>query len=364
MTAAAMNTGTAKITPREAMKVAEFHLRRGDNFILFGPPAIGKTELIKQVINSLIWEEDGEPYDLMISHPQLSDPTDYKGMPGFDTDDNGKRWAEFFAFGNLRQMIEATRPLVVFLDDFGQAPKMVQAALQQLVLERNVDGKKISEHVRFVMAANRAQDKAGVDAGTLTTIKTRATLYEVEPTVEDWCRWAISNDIAPECVAFVRFQGLKGLWSRVDPNFKPGYGTDNERSPRTCTRSFLQHMDGIPEGLEIAMHSGNTDGAWAHEFVAFSRTWTSLPNIDMIYADPSTFEAPGLDKPDVLYAITAAIAARATPKLANKFFKLIKKLPADFRTYAVRDAYFRDKAIANCNGFVEWFEENPDIIQG
>ena len=356
--------GTATVTIGEAIKLLQFHILLQQVVILFGAPGIGKTDLVKKVVRALAWAKDNLPFDMMICHPQVSDPTDYKGMPGFTTDDKGNKWAEFFAFGDLRRMIEATRPLVVFLDDFGQATKAVQAALQQLILERRIDGHKISDHVHFVLCANRAEDKAGVE-GFLSTIKTRSVLYNVEPTVEDWTKWAIQEgDISAKGVAFVRFRGLAALWSRANKNFKGSYGTDNERTPRTVAMALKADAAGIPEGLEMQVFAGFTDGAWATEFMAFSRTWGSLPNMDVIFADPQSFKCPDSSRPEVLYAISAALAERASTKNAKAFFQLIKKLPKDFGAFAVRDAYHRVPEIANTNWFVDWFQSNPEVLEG
>jgi len=358
-----VSQGTATITIGEAIKALTFHVQHRQNCILFGAPGIGKTDIAKQVVANLRYELDNLPYDILIMHPQVADPTDFKGMPGFNTDENGVKWAEFFAFGDLRRMIEADRPLVVFLDDFGQAPRMVQAAIQQLILERRIDGHKISDHVRFIMCANRAEDKAGVE-GFLTTIKTRAFLYTVEPTVEDYSKWAIANNYPPECVAFIRFRGLEFLWARANPKFKPSLGCDNERTPRTVTNAFDAYVHGIPDGLELAMYAGATDGGWAIEWLGFSRMFHALPNIDLLYTDPSSFKCPGLDKVDVLYATTAAIAGRATKANAKQFFELVAKLPQDFGAFAVKDAFTRCPDIANTNHFVKWFQNNPDVIEG
>jgi hypothetical protein len=364
MSAAASNVakGAQIITPKEAAMVGAMHVQLSQVPCFFGGPGIGKSDITKSIAQSLI-HDDGKPWDLIICHPQVADPTDYKGLPAIVME-GAQRVAEFLPFGDLRLMINANRPLMVFLDDFGQAYKAVQAAIQQLILERRVDGHKISPFVRFVLCANRAEDKAGVE-GFLTTIKTRCFLYTLEPTVDDWTSWAIRSGMPDECVAFVRWRGLESLWSRANPKFKGSYGTDNERTPRTVTNAFVAYASGlIPPGMELAVYSGATDGAWAIEWMAFLKTFQSLPNIDLIYTDPSQFECPPLSKPDVLYAVTAAIASRATPKNAEKFFKLIDKLPSDFGAFAVRDAYTRDKTIANSKWFMDWFTRNPDVIDG
>ena len=91
-------------------------------------------------------------------HPVVSDPTDFKGIPWCFTDaTTGKQQAVFIAFEQLEALINATRPTVCFIDDFGQAPAAVQASCMQLLHGGELCGKKISEHVRFFACTHGMQ---------------------------------------------------------------------------------------------------------------------------------------------------------------------------------------------------------------
>lgn len=353
---ATSNIDAITLTPRDCKRMLLDMLVKAFNIILLGAPGIGKTELVKWAVEQL-------KFNLLICHPQLWDPTDAKGMPALvkigDGIDGTK--AVFIPFGELQQMIDATEPLVVFLDDFGQALRSVQAALQQLILERRVNGHKISEHVRFVLCANRRQDKAGVE-GMLSTIKTRGFIFCLEPTVDDYCAWAAENDIPAECCAFVRFLGLEALWAWADPRFKPTYDEGNIRTPRTVTGAFRNYKLGIPEGLEMTYAASATDQAWAVQFLAFIKTYRDLPDIDAAFASPDSFTCPPTSKTDVLWAISAAFASRASKDTAEPFFKLVGKLPRDFGAAAVKFAFNKDKKITSTKAFIKWFNQNQDIV--
>jgi len=88
--------------------------------LLKGAPGIGKTDIIKQACTAA-------SQHLIISHPVVSDPVDYKGFP-FVIDNE----AHFLPFGDLNQLIKTQTPTTYFLDDLGQAPASVQAAAMQL----------------------------------------------------------------------------------------------------------------------------------------------------------------------------------------------------------------------------------------
>ncbi len=60
------------------------------------------------------------------------------------------------------KVVTAKRLTVVFLDDIGQSPPAVQAALMQLILARRVNGHRLSDHVVFCGATNDTMHLAGV----------------------------------------------------------------------------------------------------------------------------------------------------------------------------------------------------------
>jgi hypothetical protein len=81
--------------------------------LIKGAPGVGKTDIVTQACRA-------SGTELIISHPVVDEPVDYKGMPAIKDDH-----AEFLPFGALRRLIKADRPTVYFMDDLGQAPPSV-----------------------------------------------------------------------------------------------------------------------------------------------------------------------------------------------------------------------------------------------
>ena len=145
------------------------------NILIKGTPGIGKTDIVHQAAEK-------SNNKLIISHPVVSDPVDYKGMPAIITIDKETR-AEFLPFGDLQALIEAEGPTTFFMDDLGQAPPAVQAAAMQLLLARRINNHKVSDHVCFIAATNNKEDKAGV-SGILEPVKSRfCSIIQLEHTV-------------------------------------------------------------------------------------------------------------------------------------------------------------------------------------
>jgi MoxR-like ATPase len=151
--------------------------------LIKGAPGIGKTDIVKQACTRTDTR-------LIVSHPVVSDPVDYKGFP-FVIDNE----AHFLPFGDLNQLITAKHPTVYFMDDLGQAPATVQAAAMQLILERRINGHRVSDLVTFLAATNRKTDRAGV-TGILEPVKSRfAAIIELEPDMDDWVWWVIQSKV-------------------------------------------------------------------------------------------------------------------------------------------------------------------------
>ena len=148
--------------PKQLNQAIKFAIKNKYPLLIKGSPGIGKTQILTQACL-----ETGT--ELIVSHPVVSDPTDYKGLP-FPTKDGTE--ATFLPFGDLLKLINADKPTVFFLDDIGQASSSVQASLMHLLLARRINGHAVSEHVVFLAATNRRQDRAAVQ-GILEPVKSR-----------------------------------------------------------------------------------------------------------------------------------------------------------------------------------------------
>lgn len=182
--------------PSQLSRLLTAAIPAGLPVLIKGAPGVGKSAIVEQAA-----AEVGA--DMILSHPAVSDPTDAKGLPWVGKDGES---ATFLPFGELAQAIKADRPTVWFLDDLGQAPPAVQASYMQLLLARRVNGHKLPDCVTFVAATNRRTDRAGV-SGILEPVKSRfAAIVELEADLDEWCKWAIAQELPPELIAFLRFQ--------------------------------------------------------------------------------------------------------------------------------------------------------------
>lgn len=303
--------------------------------LITGAPGIGKSEVIDQA-------RTAAGADLILSHPAVADPTDAKGLPWVV---NGN--ATFLPFGDLRRAIEADKPTVWFLDDLGQATPAVQASFMQLLLARQVNGHAISDHVTFIAATNRRTDRAGV-SGILEPVKSRfASIVELTPDVDSWCEWAIDHDVPVELIAFLRFK----------PDLLCAFIASNDLVnspvPRTWSHAAKILKLGLPSGVQHAALAGAIGEAATTELLAFLRLYAQLPSIDQILLTPDA--APIPDSPSALYAVTAALAHRATQGNFDRIAKYCQRLMSahgEFAALCVRDCVRRQPDVTQTTAYV------------
>lgn len=305
--------------------------------LISGAPGIGKTEC-----ESLACAQLGA--DNIVMHPVVKDPTDFKGMP-WVTD----RGAEFIPFHDLKALAQASQLTVCFLDDLGQATPAVQAAAMQLILGRQIDGHRISDHVVFIAATNRRTDRAGV-TGILEPVKSRfTTIVELVPDLNDWAAWACREGIAPEVIAFLRFR------PELFSDFKPTADLTNSPSPRTWHHvARLLALD-LPRDAQIAAIQGAVGEAAGVEFVAFLRVWTEMVSPDLILTTPET--APIPTELSALCAVSTALATRVQQESMTRFCRYLERLCGadqhEFAALSLKAALAREPAFSNTPGYIQ-----------
>lgn len=331
------------MTASQLTSAIRFAIQHQLPLLIKGAPGTGKSDIVTQAAAAAGAE-------LIISHPVVSDPTDYKGLP-FPVKDKAE--AAFLPFGDLLRLTRATQPTVFFLDDLGQAPMSVQAACMQLILARRVNGHKVSDQVVFLAATNRRQDKAAV-LGILEPVKSRfAAIIELEVDINDWVAWAYAHNIPPELVAFIRYRPA------LLHDFKPTAEIINTPSPRTVAYVGQMLKAGIPEGLEYELISGAAGEGFAAEFMAFRRLYESLPEIPAILADPDNSPVP--TEPSVLFAVVGALVARAERQNFNSILRYARRLPGEFQVLLVTDATAHKPQLAHLPEFTQWALEHQDL---
>lgn len=324
--------------PSKLLKLLSIAFSNNIKVLIKGAPGIGKTEIVVEACAIA-------KADLVIMHPAVSDPIDFKGLPAIVGS-----LAEFLPYGQLRKLIEATRLTVCFIDDIGQAPHAVQAALMQLIQQREIDGHKISDHVVFCGATNDSSHMAGVTS-ILEPVKSRwHTIVELQADKIEWIQWAGRNNLPEPVIAFVAFRGMEVLH-----NFKPTRDLSNSPSPRTVANAAKLFSCGLHD---MATLEGAAGSGWAAEFIGFNKVYRSLPDPDECIKHPTTARIPTPEDGATNYAIAVALSLRATKTTLGAITQYLSRIPKEYEVFAVRDALARENSIQNTSAFTNWALDN------
>ena len=163
---------------------------------LWGPPGIGKSELVEGITAEL----GGYMIDLRLGQME---PTDIRGIPYYNKDLGKMDWAPPVELPD--EELASQYPIVVlFLDELNSAPASVQAAAYQLILNRRVGKYKLPDNVVMVAAGNRESDK-GVTYRMPTPLANRFIHQEMKVDFPSWQEWAVMNKIHKDVVGYLSF---------------------------------------------------------------------------------------------------------------------------------------------------------------
>ena len=181
-----------QVGPKSAKTSIAFAIKKKRPIFLWGPPGIGKSDLVNQIGA----DTEREVIDVRLA---LWEPTDIKGIPYYSTKDNAMVWAP-----PIELPTDPKSTAILFLDELNSAPPAVQAAAYQLILNRKVGTYKLPDGVDIVAAGNRDGDK-GVTYRMPAPLANRFVHLEMKVDFDDWQDWAVNNDIHPEVVGYVGY---------------------------------------------------------------------------------------------------------------------------------------------------------------
>ena len=230
---------------------------------LWGPPGIGKSELVEGITNEL----GGLMIDLRLGQME---PTDIRGIPFYNKDSGKMDWAPPVELPD--EETASQYPIVVlFLDELNSAAPSVQSAAYQLILNRRIGKYVLPKNVVMVAAGNRESDK-GVTFRMPTPLANRFLHQEMKVDFSSWQQWAVLNNIHKDVVGYLSF-AKQDLYDFDAKSSSRAFAT-----PRTWTfvSELLEDDDGDDDTITNLV-AGTVGEGLAVKFMAHRKVAGRMP---------------------------------------------------------------------------------------
>jgi len=335
------------ISPNVLKDEIKINMRSGLNTMIWGAPGIGKSEIPQQVASEL-------DMPLLDFRANLFDPVDVRGIPYLKQQDINSQKFTSWAVPDVFPMLERDGNRgILFIDELPTAPPATQNAFLQLLLTRQIGDYKMPDGWCIVSAGNELTDSASVYQMP-SPVKNRLAHYKLEPTLTDWVEWAHANDVDANVIAFIQYR----------PNLLNSFSADDYAFPTPRSWSFVSKKLAMqPDNVDndaifYGVSSLVGDGP-AGEFIAFREIASSLPDVDKLIETPSSYKRD--DNPALLYALSTAVATRATEDTIENIMKLAKKIPVEFQVILMKGIFTRSPELRTHNVIKTWLQENSHI---
>lgn len=341
---------------------------------LWGPPGVGKSACLEHVARTLAGHYGLK--GLMELGDHQDNPNDYFGF--IDMRLSQVDAVEIAGFphpntelGVMERMIGDWFPHVgradlpdrgiIFLDEWTSAPQLTQAASYQLANDRRLGSKKLKPGWVVAGAGNRIGD-GGVVFKQPLPLSNRIAHFNFESDFDGFISWgARSGEIQPWITSFLNFRPdhLNTFEDHVKKKLE-GQAFATERTWHRLSR-VSEFTDGSSDAIRPWAIAYLGQGV-AQELIGFREVWLNLPSIKDVIDNPRT--APLYDKPDVLFALCGALAAKADTDNFNNIMEYVSRIEQEsFTVLFLKDAVRRNSALATTPEFTQWAQKFVELLR-
>lgn len=311
---------------------------------IVGKPGEGKSDACHQIAERL-----DIPSDRVLSvHVNNHDVVDFTGVPSIVDGKTVFNPTEMFY--NFRK---GTGKGLIIIEELPQSSTHHQTWFAGFCLERKTPTFELDDEVRIVVTGNRIEDKAGARQ-LLSHLADRMYHMHVETSLDDWCEWAMTNDVDPLGIAFLRLRPQ--LLNSFDPTQQVN------ATQRSWTKLFKEVPTSLPTDLYLYACQGKVGEGAGSEWVAARDLMVKMPSIDAIRLHPDNAEIP--QEPAVKYAVCTSLSMTSTDDSFERDMTYISRLPKEFQMVYVTDALRLNPSLKQTKFFIDWAVKNKDIFMG
>ena len=320
-------------------------------------PGLGKTSLIEQ----LHAETGRKLFSLILSMRQ---PVDLVGLPVPNLKELTVVWLQ----SGFLPPSDYEQECTLFIDELANCSGMMQTAALSLIHERRIGSYNLPKQCAIVAATNRASDKAGSNQ-IITSMRSRFKCYTMQADLNDLLEHALQEKWHPYVIAYLR----------KNPDnlhfFDPRNIQENFPCPRTWEmvskiEEYNEQVESIEVQDEIEEFASAIGNTIALEYVGFRRVFNDIPDPALIMLDPENAPLPEQSRPDVCFALSAALGKLATSENVGRIIQYLKRWTEEYNVLTMQDVFRRNKNsdeyknIVNTQAVCNWIAENQSVMVG
>jgi len=341
----------------DTLKSVDLVLSTGEVPLIVGESGIGKTALAHEIAQENQWS-------LIVINGNLLKEGEIGGLPTIEAyaDVNNKEgqaakkvtvYAVHHKLREIDQEISRGKTVLLFIDEINRCEHTVQQELMNLILNREINGYKLPEDVKILVAMNPSSkygsdfDYQVVDMDAAQ--ENRFVWLSMEADYNQWIDWAIEVGIEQKVVEFIStFPDYLHTINEDDLSATP-------RSYERISSSYKMYQvkrDSIPRSVFLNVIKGNVGRLIAEEFVSFVESdHRSLISYQDIFSGNSLPESIRervkseshtrlyLSAKNILKSLEATILKdRVNPNLyIERLIELLNLYPVDLKIGLMKD---------------------------
>jgi len=331
----------------QVKKASEIILKAGLVPMLWGPPGIGKTTMVRQLA-----EKHQVEYRQLTTNLLMLDH-----LTGIPYNSGNK-----MIFSRPENIPESGKGFLL-IDEITDGMLSIQKMLYSLILEHNCNGHILGDSWRIVAAGNRPADGSGssmlpsalitrmVHIGVCCDIPdfTRQLPEAADVDVTSWVQdFALPARINPFIIAF-----LKSFPHRI---------YYYQSIPRTFEMlSKILSVYNNPDAILHEIIIGTIGPEVGNEFFGFFKLAQQIPSIDAILNDP--VNAPIPSDIGIIHALSTALIYRADRSNFGNIVEYAKRLGhRELEVYLLQSALKKDADLSSIPEYLQWHNANADIL--
>lgn len=363
----------------DAIKTVDLVLKSGAVPLIIGESGIGKTSLVKELC-----DENG--YYLVNIDANLLKEGEIGGLPTVEEKNlkvNGKSIRrKVTVYATHSKLIEVDDALqnnqgevLLFIDELNRCEHAVQQELMNLILNREINGYKLSEKVHVVAAMNPSNRYDGYEGSDYQVVdmdpaqEDRFVWINMESDLKAWIKWAMSKGkIHEDIIEFIS----------TFPEYlhTPEAKESIKATPRSWERIsrayeiYEKNKNNIPFDIFYNVVKGNVGVSISQDFMNFVKNKKSpmIKAEEILNSDVLSYDIKERVKSEShsrLYILARNCLTELEtgfPRGLGVFSSLLKCYPKDLRLgimKEIKSSYSKElySKLLNCDEFLEAFFE-------